>query len=71
MRMNLTPAVPSEAPTSLLTYGQVARLLHVSRRHVWALVNKKHALPGVRQGGHGVRIRRRDLIEFVSQRTSA
>ena len=67
-RMHQAP--PGTDPV-LLTYAQAAKLLAVSTRSVWALVNKRRALPAIRVGT-AVRIDRRDVLAFIErQRQSA
>ena len=56
--------VAGDVEPVLMTYRQAARVLQVSDRTVWALVNKNRALPAVRVGG-SVRIDRRDLLAFI------
>ena len=62
--------LPEDDPV-LLSYSQVAKLLNVSDRSVWSLVNKSKVLPAIRVGA-AVRIDRRDVIAFIDgQRTPA
>ena len=51
----------------LLTYSEAAKLLRVSDRTVWGLVNESRVLPAVRVG-QSVRIDRRDVVAFVERR---
>jgi excisionase family DNA binding protein len=54
----------------LLSYSQVAKLLQVSARSVWSLVNRSGDLPAIRVGS-SVRIDKRDVLTFInSQRES-
>lgn len=50
----------------LLTYLEAAKLLGVSDRTVWAMVNRGE-LPAVRFAGRTVRIDRRDLEAFIAR----
>ena len=54
----------AETSPLLLAYSEVARLLGVSERTVWSMVNQGD-LPAVRLATSGVRIDRRDLDQFI------
>ena len=57
---------PVSSAVMLLTYREAARLLQVSDRTVWTLVDRGD-LPAVRFG-RTVRIDRRDLEAFIETR---
>ena len=57
--------VAMEPQALLLTYAQVSRLLAVSERQVWNLVNDD-AVPCVRIG-KSVRIRREDVVAYIGK----
>ncbi|HUW83539.1 MAG TPA: helix-turn-helix domain-containing protein [Phycisphaerae bacterium] len=63
--MPLEPEQASGAVEALLTYRQAARILGVTARTVWTLVNRGQ-LRAVRFGGT-VRIDPADLREFVER----
>jgi len=54
----------AETSPLLLAYSEVARLLGVSERTVWSMVNQGD-LPAVRLSKSVVRIDRRDLDQFI------
>lgn len=54
----------AETSPLLLAYSEVARLLGVSERTVWSMVNQGD-LPAVRLAKSVVRIHRHDLDQFI------
>ena len=50
----------------LMTYRQAARVLQVSDRTVWSLINEHRVLPAVRVGS-SVRIDRDDLLAYIDR----
>jgi excisionase family DNA binding protein len=57
----LTPAIDKDF---LLTVDEVGALLRISRKAVYALIERQQ-LPGVRRIGRRVRIDRRQLLDWL------
>ena len=61
---------PTELEDHLLSYAQAAKVLGVSERTVWTLVNQG-SLPAVRMAQRTVRIRHSRLLDWIERQESA
>ena len=66
MQTHSTTQAAKTDPDQLLTYAETARLLDLSQRTIWALVNRGE-IPSLHIG-RSVRIRRRALIAWIERR---
>ena len=59
-----TPSAMTTREASLLTVDEVGKLLRLSRKAVYALIERRQ-LPGIRRIGRRVRVNRRELQDWL------